>query len=160
MIKIIGCYSLVFVVLSAGHVTVHFNITILGVSLNSCLSVSNSKLRRRGETDVHLEEKAWIRKERKNVEREERLTGLLGYTLEMWLFSRSTVQLRKQLMVWSSYFWLGALMIRVTGLSTAQESMAHITSRAGSEGPERIASPLRTHLRSKLPQSLSIPGLS
>lgn len=57
------------------------------------------------------------------------LTGLLGYTLEMWLFSFSTVQLRKQLMVWSSYFWLGALMTKVTGLSTAPESMAHITRK-------------------------------
>lgn len=64
------------------------------------------------------------------------LTGLLGYTLEIWLFSRSTVQLRKQLMVWSSYFWLGALMTKVTGLSTAPESMAHITSSVGSKEPE------------------------
>lgn len=30
-------------------------------------------------------------------------------------FSLPTVQSRKQLMVWSVYFWLGALMMRVTG---------------------------------------------
>ena len=81
------------------------------------------------------------------------LTGLLGYTLEMWLFSLSTVQLRKQLMVWSSYFWLGALMTRVTGLSSAPESMAHITSRLGSE---ESVSQLRSHLRRACPQILSI----
>lgn len=54
----------------------------------------------------------------------------------MWLFSLSTVQLRKQLMVWSSYFWLGALMTRVTGLSIAPESMAHITRPVSSDVPE------------------------
>lgn len=86
-------------------------------------------------------------------EREKPLTGLLGYTLEMWLFSLSTVQLRKQLMVWSSYFWLGALMTRVTGLSSAPESMAHITSRPGSE---ESVSQLRSHLRRACPQILSI----
>lgn len=71
----------------------------------------------------------------------------------MWLFSLSTVQLRKQLMVWSSYFWLGALMTRVTGLSSAPESMAHITSRPGSE---ESVSQLRSHLRRACPQILSI----
>lgn len=50
---------------------------------------------------------------------------MLGYTLEMCFFNFSTVQFKKQLMVWSSYFWLGALMTRVTGLSTVPWSMFH-----------------------------------
>ena len=61
-------------------------------------------------------------------------TGLLGYTMEIWLFSFSTVQLRKQLMVWSLYFWFGALMIKVTALSTVPESIAHITTVGGCVG--------------------------
>jgi hypothetical protein len=34
-------------------------------------------------------------------------------------------------MVWSLYFWLGALMTKVTGLSTVPESIAHITTMGG-----------------------------
>lgn len=52
---------------------------------------------------------------------------MLGYTAEMWFFSLSTVQPRKQLMVWSSYFWFGALRTTVTGLSSALGSMVHIS---------------------------------
>lgn len=50
---------------------------------------------------------------------------MLGYTLDMCFFNFSTVQFKKQLMVWSSYFWLGALMTRVTGLSSVPWSMVH-----------------------------------
>lgn len=58
-------------------------------------------------------------------------------------------------MVWSSYFWLGALMTKVTGLSTAPESMAHITRKVGSEEPSLTR--FRTNLRSQI---LSIMVLS
>ena len=79
----------------------------------------------------------------------------------MWLFSLSTVQLRKQLMVWSSYFWLGALRTRVTGLSTVPESMAHITSRLGlwrTWAQESFVSRLRNHLRRNWPSNLLHSG--
>lgn len=59
----------------------------------------------------------------------------------MWLFSRSTVQFRKQLMIWSSYFWLGALMTSVTGPSSAPESMTPEEPelrRANGSGPPQI----------------------
>lgn len=48
----------------------------------------------------------------------ETLTGLLGYTSERWALSFSTVQFWKQRILWSVYFWLGALMTRTTGMST------------------------------------------
>lgn len=43
------------------------------------------------------------------------LTGLLGYTWARWPFSLPTVQSRQQVMVWSVYFWFGALITSVTG---------------------------------------------
>lgn len=43
------------------------------------------------------------------------LTGLLGYTWARWPLSLPTVQSRQQLTAWSVYFWLGALMMSVTG---------------------------------------------
>lgn len=51
------------------------------------------------------------------------LTGLLGYTLDRCVFSFPTVQFKKQLIVWSLYFWFGALMMRVTGISIPLWSM-------------------------------------
>lgn len=51
------------------------------------------------------------------------LTGLLGYTLDRCVFSFATVQFKKQLIVWSLYFWFGALMMRVTGISIPFWSM-------------------------------------
>lgn len=76
----------------------------------------------------------------------QQLTGLLGYTLERWDFSLPTVHSRKQLMVWSVYFWLGALMMRVTGCSTTLWSMLP----PGPAGPAPLSCSPGTRRRSNL----------
>lgn len=59
----------------------------------------------------------------------------------MWILSCPTVQWREQWMVWSSYFWLGALMSSVTAPPGPPESMTPEEPefrRAERSGPPQI----------------------